>query len=234
MVAASAPQQHADEHATHTQDTKRLELPVDAEHSGIRAAGCLTFIALFFAGIGLTLLLIPGGGVIGLLVGLALAAVGAQQLDRYLQGRWPSGRKLIVNDERILLSRNDKIERQINPQQQVNPLMWCFTVRRSGRVKKGWHVVALSLQQDDAYVPIYTFVPPDELDNLPLAERFEKLQRPSKVDTKSESSMKLAGQQRRLHEAEQDRGWDGAELTREQFVDYIQHLQQHYKWMPKS
>jgi hypothetical protein len=216
------------------QQTERMEFPVDAEHSGIRAAGCGAFTVLLVVGFVLGNILIANGAVFGLILGLATAAVGAQLLDRYLKQNWPSGRKLVITPERVLLSRHDKVERQINPQQQVNPLFWCFPVKRGGRVKKGWFVVALSLAQDETFVPMYSFFPPDAIDNLPLAERFEQLQRPSKVNTGSEREMKLAGKQRRLYEAEQDRGWDGAELTQAQFQQMITHLQRHYpQWMPK-
>ena len=44
--------------------------------------------------------------------------------------------------------------------------------------------------------------------------------------------MRQAGEQRRLHEAEYDRGMFGAELTLAQFTEYLEFLQKNYpKWV---
>lgn len=212
-----------------------LSFPVDAEHTGIRAVGCLTLVG---SGIGLFLL----GGILTNLSALVVilgsiffAALISFGLEKYLKQTWPSGRVLEVNTETIRIRKNEDIERSIDPQQLVNVLTWTFKVKRAARVKKGWHVMSISLEQDGAYIPVYTFASPEDFENLPFSQHFTMLERDKKnkkEKTKTSTNMRRAGEQRRLHEAEYDRGVFGAEVTLPEFIDYIEFLQKNYAtWM---
>jgi hypothetical protein len=213
-----------------------ISFPVDAEHTGIRAVGCLSLLSM---GIGLFLLIgtmttLPDMVII--FASIVIAAVVAFGIEKYLKHRWPSGRVLEVNGQQIAIRKKNEIERTIDPQQQTNVLIWNFQVKRAARVKKGWHVVGLSLEQEGEYIPVYTFASPEDFENLPLSEQFTRLEKPDKKDkkdkTKSIATMRHAGEQRRLHEAEYDRGMFGAELTLAQFTEYLEFLQKNYpKWM---
>lgn len=214
-----------------------ITFPVDAEHTGIRAVGCVTLlgisIGLFL--LGSTLTSLPG--MIVIFASIIIASAVAFVLEKYLKYRWPSGRVLEVNGTEIAIRNKNEVERRIDPQQQTNVLIWNFKVKRSARVKKGWHVVGLSLEQEGEYIPVYTFASPDDFEKLPLSEQFTRLEKPDnrkdkKDKTKSVATMRQAGEQRRLHEAEYDRGMFGAELTLAQFTEYLEFLQKNYpKWM---
>jgi hypothetical protein len=219
-----------------TSDATTLFTPVDAEHAGIRTAGCATFFiggaVCFLVGSAL----LPEAAGIAALLGLLVGALIAYGVDRQLRGRWPSGRVLQADANQIAITRNNEPEFSIDPHKQVNVIPYRFEVLRNGRVKKGWLVVALVLEQDDALIPVYTFASPDQFEKLRLAKHFEILQRADKLNSNSNSvqEMKLAGKMRRMHEAEKVRGLEGAEMTLEQFEQYIQFLQDTYPaWMLK-
>ena len=209
-----------------------MRIPVDPEHSGIRMAGCGTLIL----GFGVSVVVISQfglqwvlTGILSIIVAVALTYV----VDRFLRERWESGRYLAATPEQIAIQQHGTTEREIDPQKQVNVLSWRFTVPRSGRVKKGWYVVAMSLEQDGEYIPVYTFMSPDDFEAFKLGERFRLLERKRrKIRKDSEREMRVAGEQRRLMDAERDRGIYGAEMTAEQFTQFIGYLQQTYpQWM---
>jgi hypothetical protein len=213
-----------------------LMLPVDAEHGGIRMAGCLSFIVTTLVSYFVLSLLIQDSLGIGLVLiaSLLLGAGMAYGLDRQLKKTWPSGRALTVTDQAILLTKHNQPETTLNPHQQVNVLAWRFEVKRNGRVKKGWYVIGLALEQEDSYIPVYTFAPPERFQSLPWAHHFETLQRPSSVEDQKASAreLKLAGLQRRLYTAEKMRQQQGAEVTFEQFEQWVAFLQEQYpSWM---
>lgn len=209
-----------------------LLLPVDREHNGIRTAGCgimLLVWALTFAGATLLFNLSP---LFALMIALVAAVAATAVAERLMKGRWPSGREIIANEQRIVLQKHGQTEREIDVQQSVNVLAWYFVVERSRRVRKGWRVVGLSLEQEGDYLPVYTLVSPDDFEKLNEQQFFKKLEKPKTNDDSKQSSLRQAGEQRRLLAAEQDRGYNGAELMLEDFQTYLAYLQtQHANWM---
>lgn len=215
-----------------TLEPSAFQIPVDAEHTGIRLAGCVTLVASLVISFLILNAIIPEFWIISGILAVITSAAATHFLDRILRGRWESGRTLSATDEAITISNQERVERQINPQQQVNVLTWRFVIKRSGRARKGWYVVALSLEQDGEYVPVYTFVPPEELSEMPLSKRFTELAKKKKAKAGSDRDLRAAGEQRRLMEAEQDRGFAGAEVTYEQFKEFLTYLQANYpNWM---
>ncbi len=212
--------------------TTGLDLPVDPEHTGVRAAGCGVFALTLVASFVVFNLLVPEAFLVILVGSLLTAGVISFLVDNRLKTLWPSGRRLIADVNTIQLQRHGKPENVISPTQQVNVLPWRFEVKRNGRVKKGWYVVALALEQDDALIAVYTFASPDQFDKMILKQAFDVLQPPEKVKVGSGREMRLAGQQRRLHMAEKVREINGAEMPFAQFEKYIEFLQSHYPaWM---
>lgn len=218
-------------------ETPTQVYPVDIEHTGIRLAGCttliLTTIVTFFI---IDTFILPQGYLLSIFGSLGVAALATYLMDNFLKGRWASGRVLHVNDERITLTRNEKIERVVDPTQHVNVLLWRFVVQKNQRVKKGWNVIACALEQDDTVLPIYAFVAPDDLEKLPLHDEFTLLEA-KKAPSKGGSirDMRHAGEQRRLHDAERERGEDGAEMSLEHFTRFLETLQESFpKWMPQK
>jgi len=236
------------------QPTQTLETPndiyfseaVDIEHGGIRMAGCATLLVGF--GLSFFILqafILPDGFIINAFLSVAIAAGLTYAIDAYLTGRWPSGRRVEITTSQVAITHQGNVQRTIDPNQHVNVLLWRFTVRRSQRVKKGWYVVACSLEQDGEYLPVYTFMSPEDFKDFPLNERFTQLaiKRPSEsmgIAPKPGSGgsvrdLKIAGEQRRLQLAERDRGDLGAEMTSAQFAEYLTFLQANFeRWMPQN
>ena len=130
-------------------------------------------------------------------------------------------------------------EQKIDAEKQVNVLLWRFTIKRRSRVPKGWYMVACALQQvdqEETYLAVYTFMSPDAFDALKTGH-FTMLVS-QKESEKSESTrhgqdLRLMGEQRRLHAAESARWMNGAEMTNDDFINFIRQLQEQFpQWMP--
>jgi hypothetical protein len=208
-----------------------LTIAVDAEHSGIRMVGCGVLFISFVAILLIINVLSPNALLLAGFIALIGSALITSLVDRALKGRWASGRVISISPEEIAIQHKGTTEMTLNPQKQLNPLLWYFVVKRNGRVKKGWHVIGFALEQDETYIPVYSFCAPDDFEKLPLHKQFTKLEK----ETSQDENMKLAGIQRRLHIAESQRGMYGAEMPFEQFIHYIQTLEHNFPtWMPKS
>lgn len=215
-----------------------LTIPVDPEHSAMR----LTVIGLFIAVWVLTFFiinaLIPAEGfnVIAIIVSFGLTALLTQQIERALKQRWPSGRVLQAAGERVQIAQRGRVQHEIRTNQQVNVLTWRFEIRRRSRVPKGWYMVACALEQDDTYIPVYTFMSPKDFEQLNAGGHFAHLISRKELNASSggtHGDLRMAGEQRRLHMAESARWHSGAEMTVEDFKRYVSWLQGRYpQWMP--
>lgn len=209
-----------------------LSLSVDPEHGGLRFAVVAIFIIfamILYVVVSVVLPQTAGINIIGVIVGLAGSAMMIQVLDARIKSRWPSGRYLEITDDKIYLRLKDKRQNTIETNQHVNVLMWRFEVTRRTRVKKGWYVVALDLVQEDKHLPVYTFVSPEDFETLPYSKHYYLLQ--AKKGT--ETDMRKAGQERRLHDAEMYRWNEGAELSQADYAQYVAYLKEHFpQWMP--
>ena len=216
--------------------TDELRLPVDAEHGGIRLAGCGVFLLGIVITTGLVVLLVPNGTILGLIAGIVVAAIIAQPAEKQLKARWPSGRELTLSSRHIRLEKHSQPQIQIDAQRPVQVLMWQFRIRRRARVPKGWYVVACAIEQDELYLPIYTLMAPDVFAQMPMSDHFIQLRREESQETSGTglSGVRIAGEQRRLMAAERERGLDGAEMTPEAFQQFLHYLKTHYAaWMPQ-
>ncbi|MBZ0304159.1 MAG: hypothetical protein K8J31_30770, partial [Anaerolineae bacterium] len=179
---------------------------------------------------------IPSEGlnILAVIIGFVLTAAVTQQIEKMLKIRWPSGRAVQIHDRHIQIVKRAKVEHEIDASQRVNVLLWRFKITRRSRVPKGWYMIACALEQDDHYVPVYTFISPADFDALKANPHFPLLQ--SKKEMKADSGysdMRLAGEQRRLHTAENIRWMDGAEMTTEDFKTFLRSLQEQFpQWMP--
>jgi hypothetical protein len=205
--------------------------PLDVEHLGIRiAVPLLAFAALILGGWLIPQLLEALGlrsTVVGflqlpLIVGAAIG--GAYLGDRLLKGRWLSGRELRLDESCLVMREKDGTENQIVWDERVNVLAWRFTVARRGRVPKGYVCLALQFIQDEQQVTFYGFVNPKQVDSLPSVDVFTPLA--GRATLKDERlSLRVAGQQRRLLQAEDERWRQGGELTADDFIDLWTRLQ---------
>ncbi len=199
-------------------------LPVDVEHLGIRVAVPLLAIAALvlalWGGPQLLDALALRGSQLGLclLPAAILASVGTAFLsDRLLKRYWPSKRALLVDDEYLILREKDRPDQVIAWGARINLLAWRFTIRRRGRVPKGHVCLAAQLLQDEKQLTVYTFLNPKHSDRLEHFEVFTPLVPRSSLSD-GRLSLRVAGEQRRLLQAEDERWRNGAELTTEDFI----------------
>jgi len=118
----------------------------------------------------------------------------------------------------------------------VNVTQWRFTVKRRGRAEKGWYVVAIALEQDDVYLPVYTLVSPEQYEAMDKADQFIELtlRREDFIKKSAKGDdIRLSGTQRQLYVAETARGLDGAEMLPDDFNTFLRYLHNNfYRWMP--
>lgn len=211
-----------------------IQFTVDIEHTGVRTVGCLTFlIGSVFSFLVLNTIT-PNGGLI--IVGVSIAiAVGLTYTSDYLTKRyWPSNRFVQVVDDVIQLAKNDLVQSQVDTSQNVNLLMWHFEASRHPRVPKGWYVVATALEQDGEYIITYSIASPDDLQALPLSRLSTKYERKQNKSDENRD-LRKAGNIRRVEQAELLRGDLGAEMSLEDYQEYLDYLMDTYtSWMPKD
>ncbi|MDE0610297.1 MAG: hypothetical protein OXH77_10375 [Anaerolineaceae bacterium] len=208
--------------------------PLDPEHGWLRFAMLLIFVAVWLAVflLGQLLVVIEGSVIISIVAGFGLAALSAQRLEGPLKQRWPSGRSMSVTDKSIRLLRREEQQESLDTAQEVNVLTWRFRINRRARVPKGWSMVALALEQDDRHIPVYTFMSQDDLEALSNHGSFIALQ--GRRQRREGGDLRLAGEQKRLHSAEQLRWLQGGEMSREDFIACLRHLHERFPaWMPE-
>lgn len=212
-------------------DAQPIRLPVDPEHNALRFA-----ILLCFIGVGVVAFLLSNallastdfGGLLSVGVALGAAILITRVVEIRLRKLWPSGRALELSPTRIRLLLREEAQRELDAAQHVNVLAWRFPINRRTRVPKGWYVVSLGLVQEETTIAVYTFMSPDDYQVLPNPDMFTVLV-PSK---KQDADVRLAGQQRRLREAEIWRWHEGAELTKEDFTVVLDYLKTNFPaWM---
>jgi len=213
-----------------------LKIPLDPIHGGLRIAVFGSFVGAGIAGFIAGIYLIPNLAILAFVIAGASAAGTSMSVENLLKDRWQSGRELVADAERIALTKNSKIESVIDPTQQVNVLLWRFEVKKEGpRAKKGWQVLGMGFEQDDNYVVVYTAASVDDFENMPLSNRFTKLEKEKKDKKKnlsSASTMRRAGEQKRLYEGEVVRQLVGGDMLFEQFIETIEFMQTQYPhWM---
>ncbi len=201
-----------------------LRLPVDTEHLGIRIAlPLLAFGALVLVWVGLprlleavSLSLAPTAACLTFPLAVG-AAIGAAYVgDRVLKRVWPTRRELLLDDRYLVLRRPGQPDRAIRRDLQMNILTWRFTVPRRGRIPKGHFCLGLQLAQDETHVTLYTFIAPKESETLEDFAAFTPLIPRKELDD-PHTSLRVAGQQRRLFQAESERWNEGSELAVDDF-----------------
>jgi hypothetical protein len=218
-----------------------LVFHVDAEHTGIR----LTILGVLFISLllfylllrWLVELLVPGWGAPGILA--CLGAVPLSLLlgwvaENLLKRAWPSGRRIILTADRLLLRRPDWEDVVLDLEQPVRRLWWSFSLSgypRGGRERRlpaNWRCVAGQLRQEERRIVPYCFVPPTQLEEWEQIADFALLQPKEVYD--SSLSARLAGPSRpelpaeivagdlgAYWLAERDRWQEGVELAPEDF-----------------
>jgi hypothetical protein len=220
-----------------------LELPqefrVDPEPTSLRLALVIILLAGMLLGCFLTSVVfdVVLYSILTLLGGIIVGAVVLQTAEKTLKSYWKSNHFVHVNYDAIYAITGDTKRQEIDPTQQVNVYMWRFIIHRRSRVPKGWFVVAIALEQDDVYLPVFTFASPKVFANIPFSMQFTKLLSKKERDGHygGKDSLRVAGEQRRLLTAESARDLHGVEMENDDFVRYLQLLQSNFsKWMPAN
>lgn len=215
---------------TTTVDSASLILPVDPEHNALRLSIIAILVVSSIAGVVIFNTIIPGEG-INLIAGIlafAAAVFLTWLAEKFLKGRWPSGRTIAIHENSIQLRSKGVVQQEIDASKHVNILFWRFKIKRGSRMK-GWFVVACALEQESNYLAVYTFISPEQVNAPEIANRFKTL-----LPTKdSDKDLRLAGEQRRLRVAEEHRWMQGAEMSKADFETFIARLQRQFpRWMP--
>jgi hypothetical protein len=215
-----------------------VKIAVDNEHGALRFTVVIIFIIGWVISYIILNAAIPNEGLnlIAIIISFGLTAVVTQQIEKALKKRWPSGRTVQIDQNTIKIVSKDGEQQSIDGEKQVNVHMWRFVIKRRSRVPKGWYMIACALEQEDAYLPVYTFMSPEQFDALKNNSRFTTLvsqKEASKSTGVGQTDLRLAGEQRRLHTAENARWMNGAEMTADDFQNFIKQLQAQFpQWMP--
>lgn len=203
----------------------------------MRLTVVLTFIGVWIVSFIVFSRVIPNEGLslLAVLIGFGVAYAVTALLERFLKTRWPSGRVVQINRDGIQLQHKTKLQQEMLAEDPVTTLLWTFKINKRARVPKGWSMLACALEHEGQYLTVYTFVSPSQLESYELAGQFKKLfsKRKGKSDDDAREDLRLAGEQRRLREAENNRWMYGAEMTPPDFITYLDRIQTQFpEWMP--
>ena len=212
--------------------SQNIQLQVDREHSGLRLGMVGLFLAILVIVFIITNALVSSEGfnILAGLVAFGVAAIFTRLADPLMKRWWPSKRSLQMDSNGARLMLDDKVQAVIHAEATANVHYWRFKIPRRGRMPRGWYVVACALQQDDAYLPLYTFASPAQTENLNKIKPFTDLhsEKNNKAASAKGESLRLAGEQRRLRLAEEHRWQNGGELTVDDFETFIKQLNEQY------
>jgi hypothetical protein len=208
-----------------------LTLPVDSEHAGLRVAVVVAFVLTWIIGYFVVSTVAAGSGLnlLALLGSFVLAYLASNGLERLLRQRWPSGRVVQMDTDGARTLVRGVEQQYIRADAPAAALFWSFQTRRRTRVPKGWHVVACALEQEERYLSVYTFMSPEKFKAFRHADRFTALKAEAPKTGSGRDDLLLAGEQRRLREAENHRWVDGAEMSAADFETFIDQVSAHFR-----
>jgi len=209
-----------------TQTTTETLYPVDAEHGQLRLVVAGIFVGIAIISFFVLVAVIPANtlNLLAVLGALVIAAVFTSVVERQLKTRWPSGREVGIQDGAVILAKRGNTLETIDIDGEAQLLQWCFEVKKRARVPRGWWMVAAAVRDmvTEETIAVYTLLSPDDYNDLNANNRFIPLKKPDEVES---GAMRLAGQQKRLHAAEQVRWNHGAEMKSEDFRAFVEELE---------
>jgi hypothetical protein len=225
---------------TNSDSAERL-IRIDSEHFVVRLLVPILAIALVvvahLSGTSALDRLLGDGSVdpvcLMLLLDIALFLGASYGIERLLKRWMPSRRSAMLSDTALVVTdrrRRPPAVARVVWDKTVNVQAWRFPIQRGTRVPKGWYCMALRLLQDDTETVLYTFMPPEEAEASIGYRQFVRL-RPRR-ETRSNTDLGAAAEQRRLLKLEDARWEDGAEIAREDFHALLAMLRQRTSdWM---
>jgi hypothetical protein len=214
-----------------------MTIPVDREHGALRLVVVLVFVAVWVASFLILSTVISNTGLslLAVLLGFGIAYGITALLERVLKKRWPSGRVVQIDRDGVKLRLRDKLQQEMMSEDPVSAVLWTFKISKRARVPKGWSMMAVALEYEGQYLTVYTFMSPSQVESYELGEQHKKLiaKRKGKSDADAREDLRVAGEQRRLRDAENNRWMFGAEMTPPDFMAYVNRIQNQFpEWMP--
>jgi hypothetical protein len=227
-----------------------IVLNADPEHAGLRvtvlAVLAIALAAGFFALRSLLREAAPGLTAPSILAcggSIPLALALGAGVEAILKRTWTSGKRLLLEHEKLSLQWPDERDVVLELGQTVNETWWHFPLagyRRGGRerrVSDRWHCVAGQLQQEGSRIIAFTFVPPQRMEAWQALRSFYRLQPSEVYDNSLQSRLEgpvrpeiptavIAGESGRYWLAERHRWQQGIELTPEDFETLLGILQE--------
>ncbi len=216
---------------------------VDRNHTPLRLTILISFFVFAFIVYLVTSLVVSSSGLN--LVAILAAFVGgylfSSLLERFLQNRWQSGRRVEITPEKVALVKKSNVEIEVPTEGEVGTaLFWTFVIKRRSHVPKGWSLLAIALQpaHQDRYLTIYSLISPKDLKTFPNRDLFKEVigNKEAQKQDQQESlrgDLRMAGEQRRLRQAENDRWINGAEMNLEDFTQYVEQIKTLFpEWLP--
>lgn len=218
-------------------DATMISYPLDPEHWKLRAA----VFGAFFGTAALVILLTsvlsasPNLSLIGLIAAMVIGYLASALAERLLKGRWHSSRSLQITDDGLRIVKSGSTEQEMLHTTAVTPLRWKFRISKRARVPKGWWMYACSLSAPDRQMTIYTFLPPKDAEAFERDGEFARLLSKKEREKAGDApqSLRQAGEERRLREAEEHRWLAGAEMAPADFMDFLDRMdRQLEEWAP--
>jgi hypothetical protein len=225
-------------------------LKVDPEHAGLR----VTVILVLVAASGLSFLLLrellttylPQLGspaILACLGALPVALAVSAGVEGLLKRSWASGRRLVLEPERLRLQRSGVDETVLRWDEPLTDTWWHFRVAgyprggRERRIPDRWHCIAGQLQQEGNRIVAYAFVSPSRLDSLKGEHPFFTLEPRDVYDNSLRRRLEgpvrpelpaevIAGESGRFWLAERNRWQQGVELAPDDFKTLLAAVQE--------
>ena len=216
-----------------------LTIPVDKEHGGIRLVVIIVFVGTWIAGFFLVNMLLSGTGIslLSIIIAFGIAYGASAGLEAILKRRWPSGRVVQVEHDGVKLIKKGTLQKEMMSEDPVSVILWSFTVSKRARVPKGWSMLGCALEYEGEYLAVYGFLSPAQVEAFELAPNFKKLVGKRKqADVPGvRDDLRIAGEQRRLRDAEAHRWIEGAEMQADDLITYVKRIQSQFpEWMSEN
>jgi hypothetical protein len=229
---------------------KAIVLKVDPEHAGLRIAIVLILVAAVLLAFlllrSLLVIYLPqlsSPAILACLGALPVALVISAAVEAVLKRSWSSGRRLVLDTERLALQKSRRDELALDWREPINETWWHFQLsgyRRGGRERRipdRWHCVAGQLQQEGKRIVVYSFVSPSQLDKLLAKKPLYRLEPKEVYDNSLRRRLEgpvrpelptevIAGESGRYWLAERNRWQQGVELTPNDLETLLQALKE--------
>lgn len=237
----------------HSNRSDAVVLHADPEHLGLRVVVLLALVGGIVGGyflIGALLRLATGGRaeyafVLSCGGGIVLALGLVWLLEAWLKRVWPSGRRVLLDEEGVTAVYEESNRSRLMWQDGPRMVNWRFQIGNFGhsgrerRVPKRWYCLAARLRAAENSITVYTFMPPAQAQTVAAGERgsFTEIDLKEVYDSSSRLRIgppaplpqipteALAGPDGRFWRAESVRRREGFELQPDDFITFVSYAE---------